>query len=93
MRKPILITSFLLSIVILLAVVQVMMTNRLSTNGVELSELQVDLVKYKRENALIKEKLLTASSLTNIAEKAKEEGFIPSTQAYFSTPLPLALKR
>ena len=93
MKKLILVTTSLFFIVIVFAIVQVMMTNMLSTDGAQLSELQAEVSKYKRENALLNEKILQASALTTVAEKATQQGFVPSSQTYLSTPLPLALKQ
>ena len=93
MKKLTIVTSGLLLIVIILAVAQVMMTNILSTDGAQLSKLQAEVEKYKRENALLNEKILQASSLTTISEKATEQGFALTAQTYLSTPLPLALKQ
>lgn len=91
MRKPGIIVAILLLIVIALAVVQVMMTNILSTDGATLSNIQSEIARYKRDNALLKEEILANTSLTVIAEKAEKDGFAPSGQAYLSTPLPIAM--
>ncbi len=93
MKKLILVASTLFIVVIVLAVLQVMMTNMLSTDGAQLSELQAEVSRYKRENALLSEKILQASSLTTISEKATEQGFASTAQTYLSAPLPLALKQ
>lgn len=93
MNRLVIVSSGLFFIVIVLAVLQVMMTNILSTDGAQLSELQAQVSKYKRENALLNEKILQTSALTTVAEKATQQGFVPSSQTYLSTPLPLALKQ
>lgn len=93
MKRLVLITSGLFFIVIVLAVVRVMMSNMLSTNGAELSKLQAEVVTYKRENALLGERVLAAQSLTAIAKKAEEQGYIVSSQTSLSNQLPLALKQ
>lgn len=93
MKKLTLFTIGLFIVVIGLALVRVMMSNMLSTNGAELSKLQAEVVTYKRENALLKERVLAASSLTTIAKKAEEQGYIVSSQTSLSNQLPLALKQ
>jgi len=56
--------------------------------------LQNRIEAYKKTNAMLSEKYLEDSSLTTIAAKAKEKGFIDAKdQVYLSTPLPLALKQ
>lgn len=75
-------------------VFQVVASNRLSTTGIELEKIQSELAKYKKENAILEEKVLAASSLMNISKKAKELGFVESkSQVYINNPLPLALNR
>lgn len=84
------ITSLIL-IILFLSVVQVVVSNRLSTTGVELGRLQGEIKDYKNENALMKEKLLTFSSFTHIASIASKEGFVRNkSYVLMTSPLPLA---
>lgn len=76
MKKLILLTFPLLIFCIFLSIVHVVVSNMLSTSGVELDSLQLDLVKYKKENILLREEVLKNTSLTNIASSAARMGFI-----------------
>jgi cell division protein FtsL len=91
MKRPLFIIGSMLFIIVVLSVVRVASTNSISTTGIELASLEEETNKYKKENELLKEKYLQASSLTNIEEKAKKLGFVESkTTVYLSEPLPLA---
>lgn len=91
MKKTALLTIGLVGIIIVLAVVQVTVTNKISTHGIYLSKLEQELDSLKKENTLLKEEILEKSSLTNISEKAETLGFVASrTEMHLSTPLPLA---
>ena len=73
---------------------QVSTANQISTTGAELGALQQQVDNYKRENTILQEQLLEASSLTSIAGAAAQLGFIDAkTQISFTAPLPLALKQ
>jgi cell division protein FtsL len=93
-KKPILIITFFIISIISLWITQVVISNRLSTTGIELEKIQSEIAKYKKENTLMKEKVLEASSLLNVSQKAKALGFVESkSQVYLSDPLPLALNQ
>lgn len=93
MKKTGLFITSLVLIIIVLSVVQVVVSNRLSTTGIELSSLQNDLKTYKKENSILSEKILIASSFVNIDAIAKDSGFVKNKSVLFvSTPLPIALR-
>lgn len=93
MKKPVLLLTSLLTIVIVLAVVQVIISNSLSTRGVGLDSLDQELTFYKKENILLKEKLLKISSLSYVASSAAKIGFIEEKSRIFvSSSLPIAVK-
>lgn len=93
MKRPFLVIVFIIMIIVGLAIGQVAVSNRLSTAGIELENLQNETAMYKKENTLIEEKILEASSLQNLSKKAKSIGFVPvRSQVYLTNPLPLALK-
>jgi len=75
MKKAYIILLFLLGLVISLSVGKAFLHNMLSTSGIFVSKAQEEINFYKTQNAILSEKLLAASSLTNIAEKAKQLGF------------------
>lgn len=95
MKKPVLIIIFLLGIIISLSMVKVVVFNRLSTSGVYVGKVEEEISFYKTQNAKLLEKFLTLSSLTNIAERAKKEGFINEDQSLMvlKTSRPLAVRQ
>lgn len=93
MKKPLFFISIIISIIIVLSIVQVAVANRISTTGVTLSKLQEELKIYKKENTYLHERILAASSLTTISEKAIGLGFTEvNNKVFLSAPLPLALR-
>lgn len=94
MKKPFLFLGSLFLLILLLSVVQVIVSNRLSTTGMALGKLQDDISQYKKENAILREKVLVASSLDHIASAAAELGFTQTkSYVFLSAPLPIALQR
>lgn len=86
--------TFIIFTVIFLSVVQVIVSNRLSTTGTTLAQFEEEIMFYKKENSLLRERLLMASSLTHIASTAGEIGFVKNkSQVFFTTPLPLAVRQ
>lgn len=55
---------------------QVIVSNKLSTSGTVLDNLSRETAILAEENAVLKTELASASSLTNLSQKAKEKGFI-----------------
>ncbi len=78
MKKLIVLTFPLLLVTVLLSITHVIVSNMLSTAGVELDQLQTDLVKYEKENIILREKVLADTSLQNIASIAAGMGFVDS---------------
>jgi cell division protein FtsL len=76
MKKPAHIILFFVGIIVLLSVVKVIAYNGLSISGVFVGKVEDEINFYKTQNAILSEKLLTLSSLTNISERAEKEGFI-----------------
>lgn len=93
MKKPVLLLASFLTIVIILAVVQVIVSNSLSTRGAGVDSLEQELTFYKKKNALLKEKLLKISSLNYVASSAAKIGFVEEKSRIFvSSSLPIAVK-
>ncbi len=93
MKKPFLFLTFLIITVIGLSLLQVVVSNSYSTTGILLEKIDRDVTFYKEENAKIKEKLLIASSYTQISSQASVLGFMDQkSEIYLNTPLPLAVK-
>jgi cell division protein FtsL len=80
--------------ILVLSLVRVVITNAISTNGIDLVRIQEQIDQYKKDNSLLHEQVLALSSLTHVASVAGELGFVTSkTQLVISEPLPLALKQ
>ncbi len=91
MKKSKICIGLVVITILVLSVVQVVVANRISTNGIELAKVQNEIKKIKTDNVVLKEKILQRSSFTEIASKAGELGFVKSNKnVYLSTPLPLA---
>ena len=95
MKKPALIITFLIVLIIVLSVINAVVHNRLSTSGVFVGELEEQISFYKTQNAILSEEFLTSSSLTNIADRASGLGFTNKNQPLLvlKTSKPLAVKR
>ena len=91
MKRSLYLFSSLVTVIITLTIIHVVVSNMLSTTGIELEKLQTDLVKYKKENGIIQEQVLDQSSLSHIASAAATMGFInEKTPVVIEAPLPLA---
>ncbi len=76
MKKPALIITILIGLIITLSMIKIIVYNRLSISGVFVAELEEKISYYKTQNAILSEDLLTSSSLTNILARASELGFV-----------------
>jgi len=76
MRKPIFLLAFLIVIVIGLFMIRMVISNTISTSGVALGKTQDEITKFRTENMLLREKIFTFSSLTNIASEAGRIGLV-----------------
>jgi hypothetical protein len=93
MKRAYSLMIFLLGLVILLSIGKAILQNTLSTSGIFVSEAQREVNFYKTQNAILSEELLTASSLTKIAEEASKVGFVSgNNQFVLKTSNPLSLK-
>lgn len=94
MKKPALIITILMFLVITLFVVRIFVSNNISTSGAILGKVSQEINNYKFENTILSEKLYTASSLTIIASKAYDLGYTDSkTDFVLNNQLPVALKQ
>lgn len=94
MKRPIYLLSFIISIIFGLTIVQIGVSNQLSTTGSELAVIEDKIDQVKKENLVLNEKVLQASALITIDQKAEQLGFVQAkSPLYLSTPLPLALKQ
>lgn len=93
MKKPVLILSFLVTIVVVLLLARITLVNSISTTGIRLVDLENKIDEYKKENELLKAQYLQAASYTTIASKAQKLGYVPvKSQIDLSAPLPMAMR-
>ncbi len=94
MKKSYIIIIFLLGLIVTLSMAKAVLHNMLSTSGIFVSKVEKEMNFYKTQNAILSEELLTASSLTNITQKAQESGFTAeNTLMALKTSRPLAVRR
>lgn len=83
-------------IIIILSVVQISVSNMLSTGGIQLAQVQAQIADYQKENAILEERIYSVASLTDIAEKAEKLGYISADTStstlVIANPAPLAIK-
>lgn len=94
MKKPALIISTLVFVILILFVARISVSNRMSTTGIALAKIEDQVSSYKRENLILQEKFLTISSFTQIASRAGEIGFVPNRANFaIKTSIPVAIKQ
>lgn len=94
MKKPVLIITALVFIILTLSVVRIFISNNVSTSGMVLEKVTKELNKYKLENSIITEKLYTMASLTSVSDKAYELGFVDSKSGFvLNKQVPVAIKQ
>lgn len=93
MKKPIVLLSILIFVILGLFVVRTAISNRISTSGVELGKTEDTVKKYETENTMLREQISALSSLSNISSAAAKIGFVESKSAFaISTARPIALR-
>lgn len=93
MNLPRLFIFTLLSIVAILAVIQITASNFLTTDGVDLAQIKKEIAGLKKENIILREQIYTLSSLTEVASKAAALGFVPEKDTVFiQSSQPLAIR-
>ena len=91
MKKPVVFITLIIVIIVGLSVVQVTVSNSLSTTGIELADIEEQITAYKKENAKLSEDLLTVASFSTIASKAADMGFVQEKKHIVITaPMPIA---
>lgn len=94
MKRPFIIILLFIFTIISLSVLRVALSNKLSTTGIELENLQVQLINYSKENTILEEKVLQVSSLINLSNEAKTLGFVETkSEVFLTNPVPLALRQ
>ena len=77
--------TILIAIIIVvtsLFVVQLIISNRLTTMGVELADMKANTEQLIRENELLGQTVASSSSLLVISHRAEELGFLPADVKY-----------
>jgi hypothetical protein len=93
MTKTKLFFSLLLGIIAITAVIQVTASNYVSTDGIDLAQIQNKEDALKKENILLREKIYARASLTEVASEAATLGFVPQDETVFlDTARPIAIK-
>lgn len=93
MKKPVLFIASVILLIIVLSIVQIVVSNRLSTSGIVVDKLQTQIKELQKKNIMLQEQILALSSYETIASSAAALGFSEKTaQLVFSSPLPLAQK-
>lgn len=94
MKKSTLILVISLVVTIIFSLIQVILSNSFSTAGSEMAKMENQLLLYKTENVLLKQRLLYASSLTRISSEAAQLGFIQKrAQVFLTDSAAFAIKR
>lgn len=93
MKKYTLILKFLIAIMFVLAVGRVVVSNLISTSGVEFGVLNEEIAAIKTQNDSLREELFSKKSLENIASEAAKIGFTDNRESFVLTsPPPVALR-
>lgn len=93
MKKQSALITSLITIIIVLSLVQITLSNSLSTTGIDLSLIQEEVQAYKSQNSILREKLLLTTSYTQLASISATLGFAhQKSRVYVGKSLPVALK-
>lgn len=80
----------------MLSLVQIGVSNSLTTGGIELSQIQTQIQDYQKQNAVLKERIYSVASLTHIAQEAQKLGYVSAANTestlVIANPQPFALK-
>lgn len=93
MKKYNMILTILILITLSLVVVRVVVSNRISTSGLELSRLEEEISSYSTQNEVLEERFLLSSSLTFLATEAARLGFTDKKNNLVLTSPLTAVKR
>lgn len=80
-------------LVIALAVVKLVVSNRLATFGQRLTQIDQEKIDLKKEKILLEEEIYQLTSLEGIKEGARELGFERASEiVYYGRDVPVALR-
>ncbi len=87
------ILALLILLILVLGVIRVGISNRISTGGVELGTIEDEISFYRTQNLIYKEKIYTLSSLNHISSEAAKVGFVDSKASLaIGSSLPIAAR-
>lgn len=86
MKLPAIILSFLFSMIAILLVINLTVSNVLSTQGIDLQQLQDNLHTLQVSDTNLEEKTLALGSYTKIASEAATLGFVQDKNPVALTP-------
>lgn len=93
MKKEFVIGIATMLILLSVTILQIIISNSLSTKGIALSGIEAEIDSYKKENMQLNEKILFSSSLTHVASAAAAMGFSPEKDVVdISGVVPIAIK-
>lgn len=95
MKRSYILLSILGIAVVVLSVVQISISNILTTGGITLSRVNSQIQEYQKENAILKEQIYSVASLTYLGEEAEKNGYQPgvnSSTIVIANTAPLAIK-
>lgn len=79
--------------VLILALVQLFVSQRLATAGEEVRQLETEAAQLENENRILADEIGKMGSLSMISSKARDLGLVRTTQVFHLTPqVPVALK-
>lgn len=70
-------------LVALLAITKIITSSLISTDGIDLSQLQTQDSAVKKQNILLKEQVAKGSAFTTISQEASKEGFVIDNDVLF----------
>lgn len=86
------INIILVLIIIFLSLAQVMILNRDSTAGQNLTSILAEIEKTEETNNKLNQKIASASAIAIISARVKDYGLVPQQQIIsFSSSIPIAL--
>lgn len=93
MKKYKFILKSLIVITLFLALSRVVVSNVISTSGVELGKINEEISTLRIQNESLKQELFSKTSLENIASEAAKLGFTDKKENFVLTsPLPIAAR-
>lgn len=82
--------KIIILIIFALLLIQVIVANRLTSDGITINRLESERGTLSEENQLLEREIATSSSLTQIAVKAEEAGFIKAQPLFLAPEVPVA---